>query len=80
MTLRQALNVICETRYNIVVHSESGYEDIKIDYIHDDKCSGNSFTTAAAKRSEVIKAKNIVKWISYNNALGMIEIAVDLIA
>ena len=80
MTLKQALKVICETRYNLVVHSENGYESIKIDYIHDDKCTGGSFTIAAAKRDEVIKAKNRVNWISYNNALNMIEISVDMIA
>ena len=80
MTLKQALNVICETRYNIVVHGENGYESIKIDYTHDDKCTGGSFTIAAAKRAEVIKAKNRVSWIRYNNALNMIEIRVDIIS
>lgn len=78
MTLKQALSVICETRYNIVVHSEEGYESVHIDYTHDEKCFGGSFTAASAKRSEIIKAKNRVKWITYNNALNMIEISVDL--
>ncbi len=80
MTLKQALKVICETRYNIVVHKEDGYESIRIDYVHDDKCSGGSFTEAAEKRGEILKTKNRVNWISYNTALNMIEISVDIIS
>ena len=89
MTLKQALNVIAEARYSIVVHDETGaiipegktsYETVKIDYVHDDKCYGGSFSKANEKRSEILKAKNIVKWISYNTAINMIEISVDILS
>ena len=80
MTLKQALKVICEARYSIVVHREDRYESIKIDYVDDSKCSCGSFTKAAAKRDEILNAKNRVNWISYNSALNMIQISVDMIA
>ena len=87
MKLKQALNVICESKYCITIHDETGtvicddtYKMVKVDYLNDDNCYGGSFSKAVEKRSEVYKAKHRVKWITYNNALGMIEVSVDILA
>ena len=89
MTLKQALNVICESKYCITIHDETGtvlhdgeltYKNVKVDYLHDDNCYEGSFSKAVEKRSEVYKAKHRVKWITYNKSIDMIEVSVDILA
>lgn len=88
MTLKQALNIICESEYCIKIHDETGtilqgdtlhYEDIKISYTNDNECYGGSFSEAAEMRSKILKTKHKVKWITYNKAIKMIQIDVEIL-
>ena len=80
MKLKQAINVIAETKYKIAASitkpdGSRDYEYLSLDYIGQ---SPFDFSKARARRDELCKMKNKVTFIHWNSAAQCIEIDVDV--
>ena len=77
MTLKQALKVTCDSKYEIIARKCDGnYVYVTLDYTHGDQ---KAFADSLKRCRELENAKNKVKFISYNQASHALSITIDLI-